>query len=48
MEDQQGYFQTIKSVQLEETNKIDSQCVRDEEERLLRDNGRDWRSSARY
>ena len=40
VEDQNGFFQNIKSVQLEETKTVESQCVRDEEERLLRDNGR--------
>ena len=37
--DQHGFFQNIKSVQLEETKKVESQCVHDEEERLLRDKG---------
>ena len=37
MENQHGFLQNIKSVQLEETKKIDSQYVRYEEERLLRD-----------
>ena len=37
--DQHGFFQNIKSVQLEETKKVESQCVRDEEGRLLRDKG---------
>ena len=36
---QHGLFQNIKSVQLEETKKVESQCVRDEEGRLLRDKG---------
>ena len=40
MGDQHGFFQNIKSVQLEETKKLESQCVRDEEGRLLRDKGR--------
>ena len=40
MGDQHGFFQNIKSVQLEETKKVASQCVRDEEKRLLRDKGR--------
>ena len=40
MGDQHGFFQNIKSVQLEETKNIESQCVRDEEGRLLRDKGR--------
>ena len=35
-----GFFQNIKSVQLEETEKVESQCVRDEEGRMLRDIGR--------
>ena len=43
--DQHGFFQNIKSVQLEETKKVESQCVRDEGGRLLRDNlGRFFRS----
>ena len=40
MGDQHGFSQNIKSVQLEETTKAESQCVRDEGERLLRDKGR--------
>ena len=40
MADQHGFFQNIKSVQLEETKKVESQCVRDEGGRLLRDKGR--------
>ena len=40
MGDQQGLFQNIKSVQLEETKKVESQCVRDEGGKLLRDKGR--------
>ena len=40
MGDQHGFFQNIKSVQLEETKKVESQCVRDEKGRLLRDKGR--------
>ena len=40
MGDQHGFFQNIKSVQLEETKKVESQCVRDEGGRLLRDEGR--------
>ena len=39
MGNQHGFFQNIKSVQLEETKKVQSQCVRDEGERLLRDKG---------
>ena len=35
--DQHGFFQTITAVQLEETNKLESQCVRDDGGRLLRD-----------
>ena len=38
--DQHGFFQNIISVQLEETKKVESQCVRDEGGRLLRDKGR--------
>ena len=40
MGDQHGFFQNIKSVQLEETKKVEPQCVRNEEGRLLRDKGR--------
>ena len=40
MEDQHRFFENIKSVQLEETKKVESQCVRDEKGRLLRDKGR--------
>ena len=40
MGDQHGFFQNIKSVQLEETYKVESQCIRDEEGRLFRDKGR--------
>ena len=40
MGDQHGFFQNIKSVQLEETKKVESQYVRDEGGRLLRDKGR--------
>ena len=40
MRDQHGFFQTIKTMQLEETKKVGLQCVRDEEGRLLRDKGR--------
>ena len=40
MGDQHRFFRNIKSVQLEETKKVESQCIRDEEGRLLRDKGR--------
>ena len=40
MGDQYGFFQNIKSVQLEETKKVESQCVRDEEGTLSRDKRR--------
>ena len=40
MGDQHGFFQNIKSVQLEETKKVESQCIRDEGGKLLRDKGR--------
>ena len=40
MGDPHGFFQNIKSVQLEETKKAESQSVRDEEGKLLRDKGR--------
>ena len=39
MGDQHGFFQNIKPVQLEDTKKVESQCVRDEGGRLLRDKG---------
>ena len=38
--DQHGFFQNIKSVQVEETKKVELQYVRGEEGRLLRDKGR--------
>ena len=40
MGDRHEFFQNIKSVQLEETEKVKSQCVRDEGGRLLCDKGR--------
>ena len=40
MGDQHGFIQNIKSVQREETKKVESQCVRDEEGTPLRDKGR--------
>ena len=40
MGDQHGFFQNIKSVQLEETKKVESQGVRHEGGILLRDKGR--------
>ena len=40
MGDQHGFFRNIKSVQLEKTKKVESQCARDEGGRLLRDEGR--------
>ena len=40
VEDQNEFFQNIKSLQLEERKKVEAQCVRDEEGRLLRDKGR--------
>ena len=48
MGDQHGFFQNIKSVQLEETNKVESQCFRDEEGRLLRDKGRSRKRWVRF
>ena len=39
MGDQHGFFQNIKSVQVEETKKVKPQCVRDEGGRLLREKG---------
>ena len=40
MGDQPGFFQSIKSVQLKETEKVESLYVRDEEGRLLQDKRR--------
>ena len=40
MGDQHRFFQNIKSVQLEETEKVESQCVRGKEGKLLCDKGR--------
>ena len=40
MGDQHGFFQNIKSVQLEETKKVESQCVCYDGRRLLCDKGR--------
>ena len=40
MGDQHVFFQNIKSAQREETKKVESRCVRDEEGRLSRDKGR--------
>ena len=48
MGDQHGFFQNIKSVQLEETKKVELQCVYDEEGRLLRDKGRIRERWARF
>ena len=48
MGDQHGLFQSIISVQLEETKKIESECVRDEEWRLLRDIGRTRKRWVRF
>ena len=39
MGDQDGFFQNINSVQLEETKKVESQRIRDEGGRLVRDKG---------
>ena len=46
--DQHGFFQNIKAVQLEETKRIELQCVRDEEGRLLRDKGRSRKRWVRF
>ena len=35
MGDQHGFFQNIRWVQLEKARKVETQCVRDEERRLL-------------
>ena len=48
MGNQQGLFQNIKSVQLEETKKVESQCVRDEGGKLLRDKRRIRERWARF
>ena len=40
MGDQHGFFQNTKPVQLEETEKVESQCVRHEEGMPLQDKGR--------
>ena len=40
MGDHHGFFHKTKLVQLEETKRVESQSVRDEEGRLLRDKGR--------
>ena len=37
---QHGFFQTIKPAQLEDTKKVELQCVRDEKGGILRDKGR--------
>ena len=48
MEDQHGFFQNIKPVQLEVTKKVKSQCIRDEGGRLLRDKGRIHKRCVRF
>ena len=48
MGDQHGFFQNIKSVQLEETNKVESKYVRDEGGRLLQDKRRIRKRWARF
>ena len=40
MGDQHRFVQNIKPMQLEERKKVESQCARDEEGRMLRDEGR--------
>ena len=40
MGDQHGFFQNIKPVQLKETERVESQCVRDKEGIPLQDKGR--------
>ena len=35
--DQRGFFRHLKSTEVEETRKVESQCIRDEDGRLLRD-----------
>ena len=34
---QRGFFQHLKSMEVEETRKVEPQCIRDEDGRLLRD-----------
>ena len=34
---QRGFFQHLKSMEVEETRKVESQCIRDEDRRLLYD-----------
>ena len=48
MGDQHGFFQNIKSVQLEKTMEVETQCVHDEKGRLLRDKGRIRESWVRF
>ena len=38
--EQRGFFQNIESMQVEATSKIELQNIRDEEGKLLRDEGR--------
>ena len=40
MGDQHGFFQNMKSAQLEKTKKVESQCLRDEKRKLLREKRR--------
>ena len=35
--DKRGFFQHFKSMEMKETRKVESQCIRDEDGRLLRD-----------
>ena len=35
--DQRGFFQHLKSMEVEETRKVESRCIRDEDGRILRD-----------
>ena len=39
MGDQHGFVQNIKPMQLEQRKKVESQCLRNEEGRMLRDEG---------
>ena len=48
MGDQHGFFQNIKSMQLEKTKKVETQCVHDEKGRLLHDKGRIRESWVRF
>ena len=46
--DRRGFLQSIKSVQLEETNEVESEYIRDEDGRLLRYKGRNHEGWVRF